>query len=57
MTGMNTINAWFAQQLQARPYSEFNYPFLTRQDAPGGSLLGFEYYIDDWGTGETNWNG
>ena len=35
-------------------YSSFNYDYVDSQETPGSTLWYSEYYIDNWGTGTTN---
>ena len=37
-----------------RLYSSFDYDFADSQQTPGGPLQYAEYFIDNWGTGKTN---
>ena len=37
-----------------RTYSSFNYDYADSQETLGGTLWYAEYYIDNWGTGTTN---
>ena len=52
--GCDVLSEWFGQQLQARPYSDYNYPSIQNQDGPGGAVQNSDYYIDNFNTDATN---
>ena len=49
------LSEWFGQQLEARPYSGYNFPSLQKQATPGGTVQNADYYINDFSGGQTNW--
>ena len=53
--GCTVLSEWFGRQLDARNYSGFNFPSLQKQNGPGGSIQNADYYIDNFGAGDTNW--
>ena len=51
----SVLSEWFGQQLEARNYSGYSFPSLQNQTVPGGTIQNSDYYIDDFGGGDTNW--
>jgi hypothetical protein len=55
--GCDILADWFGTQLEPRLYSGYNFPSLQKQATPGGTIQNADYYINDLGSGQTNWFG
>ena len=53
--GCDTLAKWLGRQLEARPFSLYDFPTVAHQATPGGTVQFNDYYIDDLGNGATNW--
>lgn len=53
----DTVNEWLAGRFEPRLFSEMDFPSIERQETVGVGYDRVEYYIDDWGTGDTNFFG
>ncbi len=53
----DSLQEWLAGRFEARPFSSGSFPAVLRQERPGAGYESAEYYIDDWGSGETNFFG
>ncbi len=49
-----SIEDWFGGRFEARLLSDFNFPQLIRQVEIGSGVSTIDYYINDFGNGETN---
>ena len=55
MPACDVVSEWIGSQLEARPYTGYNFPSLQNQAVMGGTIQNKDYYIDDAGSGATNW--